>query len=103
MGTLQSRTFGLATVTASRRPSAVAESEVYCSSPNAIRRETLRATSNAQIHGPDPLRSFARNRIVPWPSGVGSRISVLSCVRRSGLPPDTDIRHRSISCRAGVP
>ena len=45
IGMVHNPTLGLATVTASRIPSAEADSEVYCSSPKVSRREDLRAIS----------------------------------------------------------
>ena len=57
-GTRHRLAVGFATVATTRRPSRLADTDVYCSRPEVTRRVTLLSTSSAHSHGPD--RSSAR-------------------------------------------
>ena len=59
IGTLHKLAVGLATEATSRRPSALAASDVYFSRPKLTRRVCFRSTSRAHNQGPDPSRSRA--------------------------------------------
>ena len=95
-GTRHSVPFGLASVATTRRPSALAASEVYLSMPKLARRDRRRSTSRLKIHGPDPSASLARYSSVLEPRKTGSLTRESWFVIRSGLPPVGLIRQTSM-------
>lgn len=103
MGTRHSVARGFSTVATRRRPSALAESDEYCSTPMLARRQIPVLTSIIQIHRPMPSQSWAQNRTMLGSIGVGyltSRIPKVSCCRPL---PSARRRQRSISFVMGRP
>ena len=86
IGMVKSSTRGLATDATSRRPSADAAIEVYCSRPGITRCDVRVSVSSAHSHGPAPTGSRAVYNTVRGSSGA-SDVTISRSVNASGALP----------------